>query len=208
MSKWKIETKSNSSKERNTGDKLSNSKISTRKRSSKSKSTQKKKTVTTKVKGKNNYAFIDSQNLNIGTLKTGWQLDYKKFRQYLEDELNVSKAFLFIGYMEEHDSLYKYLEESGYKVVYKKVLEIESDGDTTVKGNVDAEMVLHAALELDNYDCAVVVTGDGDFYALIEYLEKVDKLEKIVVPNHYYSSLFQKYESYILDIGKKRKELK
>ncbi len=31
----------------------------------------------------NNYAFIDSQNLNLGIKKLGWKLDYRKFRVYL-----------------------------------------------------------------------------------------------------------------------------
>ncbi|MBI2621730.1 MAG: hypothetical protein HYW63_03780 [Candidatus Levybacteria bacterium] len=53
------------------------------------------------------YAFIDSQNLNLGTSKDiykgrrrtykGWKLDFKKFRRYLSDKFRVQKAFLFIG---------------------------------------------------------------------------------------------------------------
>jgi len=30
------------------------------------------------IKELNNYAFIDSQNLNLGVLSLGWKLDYKK----------------------------------------------------------------------------------------------------------------------------------
>ncbi|MEW6087987.1 MAG: hypothetical protein AB1498_06735 [bacterium] len=49
--------------------------------------------------GKNNYAFIDSQNLNLAVRSQGWTLDFKRFRQYLKDKYNVTKAFLFIGYV-------------------------------------------------------------------------------------------------------------
>jgi uncharacterized LabA/DUF88 family protein len=45
-----------------------------------------------------------------------------------------------------------------------------------VKGNVDAELVLHAMIEYPNYDKALIVTGDGDFFCLVEYLIKQDKL--------------------------------
>lgn len=38
-------------------------------------------------KESNNYAFIDSQNLNLGIQKLGWKLDYQKFRVYLMNEL-------------------------------------------------------------------------------------------------------------------------
>jgi len=39
----------------------------------------------------NNYAFIDSQNLNLGIQKLGWKLDYKKFRVYLKEKLEYKK---------------------------------------------------------------------------------------------------------------------
>ena len=43
----------------------------------------------------NNYAFIDSQNLNLGIQLLGWKLDYKKFRIYLKEKYNVTKAYIF-----------------------------------------------------------------------------------------------------------------
>jgi len=59
------------------------------------------------------YAFIDSQNLNLGTSKDiyknrkliykGWKLDYQKFRKYLSDKFRVKKAFLFIGYIKQNE---------------------------------------------------------------------------------------------------------
>lgn len=45
------------------------------------------------------YAFIDSQNLNLGVRDQGWKLDFGKFAVYLQDSLKVKKAFLFIGYL-------------------------------------------------------------------------------------------------------------
>jgi len=32
----------------------------------------------------NNYAFIDSQNLNLGIQSLGWKLDFAKFHRYLK----------------------------------------------------------------------------------------------------------------------------
>ena len=49
------------------------------------------------VKNKNNYAFIDSQNLNLAVKDQGWSLDFKRFREYLKDKYGVIKAFLFIS---------------------------------------------------------------------------------------------------------------
>ena len=140
----------------------------------------------------NNYAFIDSQNLNLGVQGMGWRLDFAKFRIYLRQRFRVKKAFIFIGYIESNQRLYEFLENAGYILVYKPT--IESKGET--KGNVDAELVLHAAaIEYDNYDQAVIVSGDGDFRCLIEFLIERKKLHRLIVPNEKkYSSLLRGYQ--------------
>lgn len=58
---------------------------------------------------KNNYAFIDSQNLNLGIKSQGWQLDFRKFRQYLRSKYKVTKAYLFIGHVADNEKLYDHL---------------------------------------------------------------------------------------------------
>lgn len=159
------------------------------------------------------YAFIDSQNLNLGTQKQkhgGWKLDYGKFRLYLKNKHNVAKAFLFIGHVDGNESLYTYLQKCGYILVFKPTLEIKKRGYVKVKGNVDAELVLHTMLEINNFDRAIIVSGDGDFYCLIEHLEKVEKLKKILVPNHKYSGLLRKFNkgNYIQHISNLKEQLK
>ena len=53
----------------------------------------------------NNYAFIDSQNLNLGVRDQGWKLDFGRFRVYLKDKYQATKAFLFIGYVAGNQAL-------------------------------------------------------------------------------------------------------
>lgn len=138
-----------------------------------------------------NYAFIDSQNLNLSILDQGWKLDYKRFRKYLEDKYNTVKVFLFIGFIPAQQGLYASLQKYGYILVFKPTLELK---EGRVKGNVDAELVLHTMIELNNYDKAVLVTGDGDFHCLVEYLKHKNKLEKLLVPNSKkYSALLRKF---------------
>ena len=151
------------------------------------------------------YAFIDSQNLNLGTSKDiyknkkliykGWQLDFKKFRHYLTDKFKVEKAFLFIGYIKKNWRLYKYLESSGYELVFKPTTK---DRLGKPKGNVDSEIVLHSAvIQYSKYDQAVFVAGDGDYYCLYEYLEQKNKLLRIIIPNQKSeSSLLRKFQKY------------
>lgn len=151
------------------------------------------------------YAFIDSQNLNLGTSKDlfrgkkiiykGWKLDFRKFRRYLTDKFKMEKAFLFIGYIKKNWKLYKYLESCGYNLVYKPTT-IDNQGKP--KGNVDTEIVLHSAvIQYKNFDQAVFVAGDGDYLCLYEYLAEKKKLLRIIIPNlKSESSLLKKFQNY------------
>ena len=77
-----------------------------------------------------------------------------------------------------------------------------------IKGNVDAELMLHAMIESPNYEQAVVVSGDGDFYRLVQYLKKRGKLRKLIVPNdRKYSSLYRKMTTDIMGLNKLRGKL-
>jgi uncharacterized LabA/DUF88 family protein len=92
--------------------------------------------------------------------------------------------------------LYTNLQEDGYILVFKPTLSLP---DGTVKGNVDAELVLHTMIEYDNYDKALIVTGDGDFYCLIDYLQNNEKLLKLMVPDkNRFSSLFRRVIPHII----------
>ena len=52
-----------------------------------------------------NYAFIDSQNINLGIRGDGWRIDWRKFRAYLTVEYEVTKAYLFLGFISENAAL-------------------------------------------------------------------------------------------------------
>jgi len=152
------------------------------------------------------YSFIDSQNLNLSILndlrnkKTrkvyykGWKLDFRKFYVYLRAKYRSTKSYLFIGYKKEYKNLYKHLAQAGYEIVFKPTL----DPNGKTKGNVDAELVLHTVDLLPKYNKAIIVTGDGDFHCLVEYLIKKKKLFNLFIPNQFsYSSLLRKFKPYI-----------
>ena len=146
------------------------------------------------------FAFIDSQNLNLGVLSQGWALDYERFWILLKDKYKVSEAYLFVGYIPKNDKLYSNLQRFGYTVIFKPVLEIYQNRSVKIKGNIDAELVLHAMIEYRRYDYGIIVSGDGDFHCLVEYWNKNGKLRKIIVPNKKYSSLLRPYSQYIVNI--------
>ena len=139
----------------------------------------------------NNYAFIDSQNVNLAIRDQGWILDFRRFRKYLEDKYSITNAFIFIGYIDTNQNLYTSLQKDGYILIFKPTLNLP---DGKAKGNVDAELVLHTMIEYSNYDKALIVSGDGDFYCLVDYLKGKGKLLKLMIPNrNRYSSLLRKF---------------
>lgn len=175
----------------------------------------------------NIYAFIDSQNVNVSTQKFGWKMDWRKFRRFLNDKYGVTQAYMFIGYVPEYEDMYEFLHDAGYSIVLKPTVDMNRPRETVaqpqpdlsseapakeeekkpVKGNVDAELVLWAMKEIKNYDKAIIISGDGDFYCLVEYLSQQGKLLKLMPPNVHYSSLFKPYEKYIDHLGHYKREL-
>jgi len=139
---------------------------------------------------RNNYAFIDAQNLNLGVQELGWKLSWRRFRIYLTEKYGVQKAYLFLGYISSNQDLYTSLQSNGYILIFKPVMK-NNNGE--VKGNVDADLVLQAMINLEKYDKAIVVSSDGDFHCLIKYLYQKKKLEKVISPcKKYCSVLLQK----------------
>lgn len=169
------------------------------------------------------YAFIDNQNLNVTTQNLGWKMDWRKFRKFLADRHDVTQAFMFIGYVPEYEDMYEFLHSVGYSIVLKPTFDMtrprsvvakpdaSSDGDgeekKPIKGNVDVELVLWAVKEMNNYSKAVIVSGDGDFYSLVEYLETNGKLKKLLTPSGQYSNLYNRYEKYVERLDSHRREL-
>ncbi|MFA5248305.1 MAG: NYN domain-containing protein [Patescibacteria group bacterium] len=135
----------------------------------------------------NNYAFLDSQNLNLGVKELGWSLDFRKFKIYLEEKFGVSTAYLFVGYMPKNKEMYLNLQKAGYVLIFKPVLISREDGKA--KGNVDAELVLQAMIDYKNYNQAIIVSGDGDFGCLVRYLNKENKLKLVISPDIMKSSV-------------------
>lgn len=157
------------------------------------------------INKQNNYAFIDGQNLNLGTKELCWKLDLKKFRIYLREKYGVTKAFYFIGFVDGNNDLYASLQEYGYILIFKPTFR---NKDGKVKGNCDAELVLQAMIEINKYEKAVIVSGDGDFACLIKYLREQNKLAKVICPNSNYSGLLKKASgNFIATLTDLRKKL-
>lgn len=155
-------------------------------------------------------AYIDSNNLHLGIKSLGWSIDYRKFRIYLKDKYQVEKAYMFIGYIPQNSKLYSNLSKAGFELVFKPAVQFKQSGNKTIKGNADAELVLHCIKHIYTNQCdqAVIVTGDGDFFCLVQDLSNQNKLKRLLIPNKLvYSQLFAPYIKEIDFVEKQKKKI-
>lgn len=98
---------------------------------------------------------------------------------------------MFLGYLAKHADIYDDLKKQGYELIFKPTITLSNEP----KGNCDAELVLHCTLEIQNFDRAIIASGDGDFHCLIRHLLSIGKLEKVIIPNkEKYSSLLKQLD--------------
>ena len=155
------------------------------------------------------FAFIDAQNIAKGVENSGWKINWGVFRQWLAKHHNVSQAYMYIGYMAENRDLYLQLNNNGFNIDLKQTVKsITRDPmrSNDVKGNVDVDLTIGVWREYSNYDKAIIISGDGDFTSLIQHLIDNKKLKKIIVPE-FYSSLFKKFNEYVIELNNYRGEL-
>ena len=158
----------------------------------------------------NNVAFVDGQNLHLGTQADGWTVDMKKFRIYLRDKFHVQEAYYFLWFIsEEEQELYNMLQKAWFIVVFR---EHSSTLKGKKKGNVDVDIVfeiMKKIVEDTSFDQMVLVSGDGDYIKVVRYLVEKKLLKKILFPNSKYSSLYKRIEPHfrmnlwVVDIKKK-----
>lgn len=127
-----------------------------------------------------NFAFIDGQNLHLGLREIGVALDFRRFRIYLRDRLQVAEAYYFLGYLPEQQPLYANLQRAGFILQFK---EVARDHAGKAKGNIDVDLTLHTVDKISQYNKAVIVTSDGDFASLVSYLIEKNKLRTVLSPH-------------------------
>jgi len=130
----------------------------------------------------NNFAYIDGANLYNGIGSLGWDMDYKKFKVWLSEKYRVKSAYIFLGLIPKYKELYKYLQESGFTLIFKEV--VYDDGGKP-KGNCDADLVLQVTRDAyeNKFDKAVIVSSDGDYAGMVKFLDGKKKLLTVLSPS-------------------------
>ncbi|MDO8492481.1 MAG: NYN domain-containing protein [bacterium] len=103
---------------------------------------------------------------------------FKHLIEFVRNEgKNLNEAqLLLISKHIQRVKFYLKLEEFGYHLLLKPVkLYNQEDGTTKRKANCDVDMAFHLMKERDNFERAVVLSGDGDFLPVLKYLKKIGK---------------------------------
>ena len=159
----------------------------------------------------NNLAFIDGQNLYLGTKSEdpAWQIDFFKFREYLRKKYNIIHAYYFLGFtIDEKSDLYDKIQEAGFILKFR---EHNSAMLGKKKGNVDSDIIFSIMKKIykkEVFDKIVLVSGDGDYRLLVDFLVEEGRFKKILFPNKKFaSSLYKKitrvYFDYLVNIKHK-----
>jgi uncharacterized LabA/DUF88 family protein len=125
--------------------------------------------------------YIDGNNLYRSAKEIGFEIDYKKFRGWLRQKYNPTNVYLFIGLVPERVKFYEYLQTSGYILVFKQTVSVGEK----IKGNCDAELVLKTISDFyeKRFDSSILITGDGDFGCLVEFLKDKKSITEVIAPD-------------------------
>lgn len=122
--------------------------------------------------------FIDGANLHSAAKALGFDIDFKLVRQEFERRGRLLRANYYTAILEGEEyspvrPLVDWLAYNGFNVVTKAAREFtDSIGRRRVKGNMDVELAVDALELADRIDHAILFSGDGDFRALVEALQR------------------------------------
>jgi uncharacterized LabA/DUF88 family protein len=134
------------------------------------------------VNQKKTNIYIDGANLHCAVKELNFEIDYKKFCGWLRQKYNPEKIYLFIGLIPANAKLYNYLQDCGFSLIFKETVSVGTD----IKGNCDAELVLHSVSDFytnvtTNF---IFITGDGDFACLVKFLLENKRKVVILAPHN------------------------
>lgn len=130
--------------------------------------------------------FIDGNNLfYLLRDRLNWAIDYKKFLDHISRYGQIVDAYFYIGLDNHYDypkcSFLDYLTFAGFTIISKDVKCIFDDKTNSYKykANLDIEIVLSMFNTIENYDMAILVSGDGDFERPLQLLRSRGKMFKV-----------------------------
>lgn len=122
--------------------------------------------------------FIDGSNLYAAAKTLDFNIDYKRLLNFFANKGQLIRAFYFTALLEDQEyspirPLVDWLDYNGYTMVTKAAKEFTDEaGRKKIKGNMDIELAVDLMEMAYSIDHAVILSGDGDFRRLVEYVQR------------------------------------
>lgn len=126
------------------------------------------------------FAFIDATNIIYGARNSGWRMNFQKLYHYLRNRFQCTKILYYAGVDNENIKqlhFYEKLQEFGYSL---RLVPVKTFKDGKKKADVDSRMTFEIMKYFSRYDAVIIMTGDGDFYWVLEYLIRIKKTVKLI----------------------------
>jgi len=143
------------------------------------------------------YVFIDAANIFYSQRTLKWRISYERLKTYFEKECNLCKIFVYTAHDESRLNQKKFLtmlEKNGFIVRTKPVKQIRlSAGVYQWKGDFDVELTMDMLDHLNQYDTAILLSGDSDFAPIVDRVKSHGKRIIVMsVKNHVSKELLER----------------
>jgi len=117
------------------------------------------------------YSYLTEETVPIDKLERYLTSLIRKGRNKLDDAI-----LILLSRHLQRVRFYLKLKTFGYSLYLKPVkLYEQEDGTTKRKANCDVDMAFYLMKEKDNFNRAVILSGDGDFLPVLKYLKERGK---------------------------------
>lgn len=122
--------------------------------------------------------FIDGANFYSTTKSLDFDIDYKRMLSLFKAQGKLIRANYYTALRENDDysplrPLLDWLDYNGFHIITKPAKSfVDRDGRTRTKGDMDVEIVLGMLELAPHVDHIVLFSGDGDFRAAVEAIQK------------------------------------
>lgn len=126
------------------------------------------------------YVFIDAANIIYGCNDAGWKMDFEKLIGYLKTRYGATRVLYYAGLDNDNKKqllFYELLQRFNYEL---KLVPVKTYNSGKRRGDVDARLTFEAMKHLNEFDEAIFLTGDGDYFWLLKYLLEKNKKIKLL----------------------------
>ncbi len=159
-----------------------------------------------KHKGQRVSIFIDVQNLYHSAKNLhNARVDFKKVVELAVSKRNIIRAFAYVIRTKggEEQSFFDALTNLGIEIRDKELQEFHGG---MKKGDWDVGLTVDAIRMSPEMDAIVLITGDGDFIPLVEYLKNQGKRVEVMAFERSASSKLKEVADEFIDLGENPKK--